>query len=184
MLGDVSGLLVADVRAEGGGDGHAGLHQLFAPIPVGGDSQDTVVGQSLDGAPQGVDGLENIIKDHGLEGIELQLSRLGGQGHGHIVADDVVGNLTDHLGDHRVDLAGHDGGAVLLGGQIDLAKAGLGAAGEEPQVVADFGQADGTGLEHGGDMYKAVQILGGIEEILGLIAVGAADQIYIFDDVE
>ena len=61
--------------------------------------------------------------------------------HGHcdcgVVADDLE---ADHGGQFRhdgIDLAGHDGRAGLEAWQIDLGKAGIGAGGEQPEVVGD-----------------------------------------------
>ena len=78
------------------------------------------------------------------------------------------GHLIDHLRDHRVYLARHDGGAVLAGRQVDLIEAAAGARGEQPEVVAHLGEIDRTGLYRAGDSHKFVQILGGVNQVKGL----------------
>ena len=43
LLGDIGGLFVTKVWAEGGGQGDAGFYQLFASLPVGCNAEDTVI---------------------------------------------------------------------------------------------------------------------------------------------
>ena len=61
--------------------------------------------------------------------------------------DDLRAHLDEHLAHHGVDLAGHDGGTGLGGGQLQFADAATRAGTEQADVVGDFDQADGDGLE-------------------------------------
>ena len=65
-----------------------------------------------------LDALEERMADDRLEGIELQLSAFGRHGDGDVVADDLEGDLVDHLGDDRIDLARHDRGARARSGRL------------------------------------------------------------------
>ena len=120
--------------------------------------------------------MEQTFKDHRLKGIQLHLTCLHSHSDGHIVAGYLVGDLADHLGNDRVDLAGHNGRAVLLCRQIDLTPAGAGAGGHKPQVVCDLGKSQSAGLQCARNGGKAIDILGGIDQILCLTE-GEAGQI-------
>ena len=61
----------------------------------------------------------------GQEGVEFQAARGAGQGQGGIVADHQHGRLADRLGNDRIDLARHDGGAGLTPGQTEFSQAGI-----------------------------------------------------------
>ena len=174
-LGQVGRRLVADMGAQGRDDAHAVVHHGLAPRGVGRDPHDAVVHQCMYRVGQGLHRLDEMIKDNGLKGVELQLSGLRCHGHGHVSANDMEGHLIDHLRDHRVYLARHDGGAVLAGRQVDLIEAAAGARGEQPEVVAHLGEIDRTGLYRAGDSHKFVQILGGVNEVKGLDEPQARD---------
>ena len=75
--------------------------------------RDAALGQRAAAGAQVREALEQAVGDDRLEGVELQLAGLGGDGHGDVVADHLEGDLVDHLGDHRVDLARHDRRARL-----------------------------------------------------------------------
>ena len=82
-----------------------------------------MVDQGGDGVGKRLQGFKELIEDDGLEGVELELTGLGGEGDGEVVADDVESDLVDDLGDHGVDLARHDGGSRLHPRQIYLMEA-------------------------------------------------------------
>ena len=69
------------------------------------------------------DAFKKTMGNDRLKGVELQLSGLGCKADRQIIANHLKGNLVDHFGDHGVDLAGHDRGASLHGGQIDFPQA-------------------------------------------------------------
>jgi hypothetical protein len=102
-----------------------------------------------------------------LEGVELQLAGLGGHGDGQVLPDDTEGDLVDELRDDRVDLARHDAGAGLCGGQGDVTEPGSGPGGQQPEVVADLGEFDRDPLEHAGEVDERAGVLGGLHQVGG-----------------
>ena len=99
-----------------------------------------------------------------LERVELQLAALRGQRDGDVVADHLEGDLVDHLGDHRVDLAGHDRRSGLARRQVDLVQPGARPRGEQPQVVAGLGQLDRDPLQHPGELDEHPDVRGRLDE--------------------
>ena len=87
---------------------------------VDGDAEDTLLGEGVDGIGQPGNALEDALGDDGLHHIELQLSVLGSNGYGSIVADHLEAGLVDHLRDDRINLARHDRRTRSHGGQVDL----------------------------------------------------------------
>lgn len=126
-LGDVRGVLIADVRRERRDDADAALDKLPAALLVRGDAGDAVVHERVHGVGQRADRLEQAVEDDRLKGVELELPALGGHGDGHVVADDEERHLIDDLRNDRVHLARHDRRAVLPRREIDLAEAGCAA---------------------------------------------------------
>ena len=103
-----------------------------------------------------------------LKGIELQLTSFHCHGDGSVVADHFKADLVHHLGDHGVDLAGHDGRASLARGQLDIAHASLRAGRQQAQVIADLGQLDGNALQDARDVGKGTGIASGGNQVAGL----------------
>ena len=64
--------------------------------------------------------MQQVVGDDRLGHVQLQLARLRRHGDRHVVADDLVADLADELGDDRVDLARHDRRARLHRRQVDL----------------------------------------------------------------
>ena len=114
------------------------------------------------------DALIKTVKNHGFKGIQLQLAALDRQRDRHVVAHETEGDLVDHFRDDRIDLARHDGGPVLPGGQTDFAQSVPRAGGHKPQVVADLGQACCTAFQGGRERQVTIRVLRGINEIMAL----------------
>ena len=70
------------------------------------------------------DGLQQVVDDHRLEHVELQVALAGGEGNRAVVAHDLAGQHRQRLALGRVDLAGHDRAARLVGRQLHLGEAG------------------------------------------------------------
>ena len=66
----------------------------------------------------------------------------------HVVAHHLGADLGQRLALGRVDLAGHDGRARLVGRQDQFAQARARAGPEKPDVVGDLHRADGQHVEH------------------------------------
>ena len=144
------------------------LHQFQTVFPVGGDAQDAVIHQGLNAPGQGFQGFKQLVEQHRFKGVQFQLARFGGHGDAGVIADDVEGHLAHDLGNDRVDLAGHDGRAVLFGREIDLRKARPGTAGQEPQIIGHLGQRHSARFDDAGHMDEAVEILGAVDQVRGL----------------
>jgi hypothetical protein len=90
----------------------------------------------------------------------------------------------DGLGNHGVDLAGHDRGTGLAGRQADLAQARVGTRREQPQIVGALQQAGGQGLEDAADLDEDVGVLRGLDEVLRPGQPQAGDLPQVLDDAE
>ena len=88
-------------------------------------------------------------------------------GDRHVVADHLRADLEHDLGDHRVDLAGHDRGALLELGQEELADARARAGAHQRQVVGDLGQRDRDHLQRARELDQRVAVALRLERILG-----------------
>ena len=135
-LGDIGRLCITQSGANSGDDTHGALHQLTAALFIGGDAGDAVDSEGMYRTGQSYDGLKQLVVQHRLSKVQLQLAGFRCHGDGHIVADNEKCCLGHDLGDNGVDLAGHDGGAVLLGRQVDLLKAAAGTGGHKAEVVS------------------------------------------------
>src|SRR6185295_16111074 len=94
-----------------------------------------------------IEALEQTVRDDGLEGIELELTRLRGEAYGDVVSDDFEGDLIDHFWNHRVDFPRHDARAGLHRRQVDFSEARARSGREQPQIVAGLRQLDCDALE-------------------------------------
>ena len=175
LLRHRGGVGVADVGVECGDDAN-GVGDCAAQVfPVGGDALHAAFGQGEAAVAQVAHTFEQAVGNDGLEGVELQLAGLGGEGDGDVVADDFEGDLVHHLGNHRVHLARHDAGARLHGRQVDFAQAGARAAGEQAQVVAGFGQLHGHAFEHARQLHEGAAVLRGFDQVGGGLQRDAGD---------
>ena len=125
--------------ADGSNDTHAVFYQVTAALLVGSDSNDAVVYEGLYGVSQGIDGLEQAVEDDRLESVQLQLACLSSHGDGHVISDDIEGNLVHYLRNNRVYLARHDGRTILLCRKVNLMEAGAGTGGHEAKVIGNLG---------------------------------------------
>ena len=101
-----------------------------------------------------------------------------------VVAEHQQRHLAHGLGDHRVDLAGHDARAGLPPRQPDLAEPGLRAGAQQAQVAADLEQRRGVRLEDAGDLDEDVDVLRGLGEVLGAREADAGELAQRVDDAE
>lgn len=106
----------------------------------------------------------------------------GGHGDGAVVSHDFHGALHDHFRDDRIDLARHDGTALLTGRQADFADAAMRAGIHEAQVVGDFHKIDGQGLEQARHFDEDVVVLGQVDGIFCRGQADARQLAQLFDD--
>ncbi len=91
--------------------------------------------------------MQEIIDHDGFEDVELEVTGGAADVDGDVVAEDLGGDHGEGLALRGVDLAGHDGGTRLVIGDMDLADAAARTGAEHPNVVGNFHQAHGDGLE-------------------------------------
>jgi hypothetical protein len=92
------------------------------------------------GVDDDVHALEQVVGHHRHHHVQLQLARLAAQHHGQVVAHHLEHGHVEHLGQHRVYLAGHNGGTGLHGGQANLVQARAGARGQQAEIVGNAGE--------------------------------------------
>ena len=130
------------MRAERGGEGRAPIEQLAGPGGVSGDAEDAESLEHADRLSEDCCRVERVPRDDRHHDVQLELTGVGrGQDCG-VAADDLAADLVDHLRNRWIDLARHDRGARLHGGELDFGDAGTRPHAEEPQVGGDLGRLD------------------------------------------
>ena len=69
LFGNVCRLFISDIGTEGGCQRNTGFYQLFAPLSVGCNANDTVVNECADSSGHGVNGFKNFVKYYRLKGV-------------------------------------------------------------------------------------------------------------------
>ena len=174
---------IADLRAEGGDYTYATLHLVKAAVLVYRYALDAVLGEYLYSVSEHLEVFKEAVEDDRLECVQLELSRLGSHSDGGIVSDNVERNLVNNLGDDGIYLAWHDGGAVLLGREIDLTEACARSGGHKAEVIRHLREVDGAGLDYSRDEDEAVEVLRRVDEVVRLVKLDACDLRYILDYV-
>ena len=104
----------------------------------------------------------------GIITLSSKLPGRAGPRDGRVVADDPRAHHQRGLGQHRVDLAGHDARPRLEVGQVDLGEPGRRPGRHPAQVVADLGEADRDGAQHAGQLDERVARALRLEVVAGL----------------
>ena len=94
------------------------------------------------------------------------------QSDGGVVGDDLGPGHDERLGDHGVDLAGHNGGPGLHRGQLQLAQSQSRPRPEETDVVGDLDQRGRQGFKRTADLHA------GVARGLGLEVVHRLDELH------
>src|SRR5690625_4663436 len=168
LLGDLGGLLVADVTVERGHDRGGGLRVGAALLLVRLDAVDAAVGEDPRNVGEQTDRLEHVARHHRQLHVELEVAAGAAESDGRVVAHDLRGDLEHGLAQDGVDLAGHDRGAGLQVGEEDLAQAGRGARTHPTDVVGDLGVAGGDGPQLAGELHQSVAGALRLEVVAGL----------------
>ena len=100
------------------------------------------------------------MHDDRLHHVQLELSGLGGDRYGQVVADHFERYLVHHFGNHRVYFARHNRRTGLHRRQVDLIQPGTRSRREQTQVVADFRQLDRQPFQRRRVHYKRSSIVG------------------------
>src|SRR6202034_226465 len=167
LLRDLGRIGVADIGIERGDDTDRALDAAAQMLAVGGDALHAPLGQGQAAGAQMVDALEQAVRDDRLEGIELQLTGLGGKAHRDVVADNFKSDLVDDFGDHRIDLARHDAGAGLHRRQVDLVQPDARARRQQTQIVAGLRQLDRDTFQDAGQLHEGAAILRRLDQVRG-----------------
>ena len=130
------------------------------------DTIDATLTQRVHGAAQPGLALDDALGDDRLHDVELELSCLGGNHHGGVVANHLEASLVGHLGDDRVYLARHDAGAWSHRREVDLVETATGTRGHEAEVVADLGQLHGQALQRAAIAHVVARVGSSLDEVL------------------
>ena len=140
LLGNGRGLLIPDMGVEGR-DQHQRVVQILSNALWDRlQAIDAMVMKGIDHIRQQGNRLEEVVDDHRLEHIKLEIALAGGKADGAVVAEDLAGDHGESLCLGRVDLARHDRAARLVGRNGEFAETAAGATGEPTHVVGDFHQ--------------------------------------------
>lgn len=141
-LGDLGGLVVANVRVQGGDQHKRFVQQFVDAFAVGDDAVDTVGGKAFAAVAQQSDGPEHVGHHHRFEYVQFEVAVGTADGDGHVVAHNLGGDHGDGLALGRVDFAGHDGAAGLVFGKHQFAQSATRSGCQKPvkfDTVSHFG---------------------------------------------
>jgi hypothetical protein len=128
-------------------------------LAVGLDAVDAARTANRRRAREDLDRLQQVVGDHRHHHVELEVARHAGPGDRGVVADHLRRDHQHRLGDHRVDLAGHDRAARLQRREGDLADAAARARASQRTSLAILVSADRDRLQRARGLDRGV--LGG-----------------------
>ncbi|MNO92612.1 hypothetical protein D3C76_841930 [compost metagenome] len=114
------------------------------------DARHAVLLEVAAAVSQQFDRLQQVVDDHRLEHVQLQMPLAGGKADRRVIAQHLAGQHRQCFALGRVDLAWHDRAARLVGRQAYLGQPGARAGTQQAQVVGDFHQGHGQGLQGAG----------------------------------
>ena len=120
------------------------------------ETRDATVGEQRRHVGEQLHGLEEVACHHRDVHVELESAVAAAPGDRGVVADHLRADLGHGLGEHRVDLAGHDRRAGLQVGQLDLAKPGERTRTHPAHVVGDLGQRNRDRAQRAGALDEPV----------------------------
>src|SRR3990170_7548153 len=126
LFGDLRGAVIADDRGQRRAHREGLLDQLGTARLVCTDTHQALVDEDPGGAREQGDGLQERMSHNRHHHVQLEVPSLAPDGDAGVIADHLGRHLDDSLGDDRIDLARHDGGARLNGGKHNLAEAATG----------------------------------------------------------
>ena len=151
-------LVVADRAVQRGRDRERRTGRGVGAGLVGLDAVNALLGEHARGAGEQVQRLQQVARDQRDAHVELELALHAADRDRGVVADHLRGDLQHDLGDHRVDLAGHDRGALLQLGQEQLADARARARAHQREVAGDLGQRHGDHLQRARELHQRVAV--------------------------
>lgn len=171
VLGDLAGHVVADDGVEAGDEHKRLVEEGVDAALVGLEALDEVGAEAGHAVREQTRRVQEVGDHDGLEDIELEVTLRAGEGDGGVVAEDLGAEHGQGLALSRVDLAGHDGAAGLVLGELELGETAAGAGAEETDVLGDLEEGDGDGVE------LAVGLDDGVVGGEGLKLVGRGDEL-------
>lgn len=115
--------------------------------------------------------MQQVANDEGLVNVELELAVHATNGGSNVVAHDLGANHGQGLALSGVDLAGHDGRARLVLGQVELTETTSGTAAKVANVLGNLGQGTSQGVE------RTVSLDNGVVGSESLELVGSSDEL-------
>jgi hypothetical protein len=171
VLGDLAGHVVTDDGVEAG-DKHERLVEQGADAAlVGLEALDEVGAEAGHAVCEQTRGVQEVGDHDGLEDVELEVTLRAGEGDSGVVAEDLGAEHGEGLALGGVDLAGHDGAAGLVLGELELSKTTAGTGAEETDVLGDLEEGDSEGVE------LAVGLDDGVVGGKSLELVGSGDEL-------
>ena len=117
---------------------------------------------------------EHVVGHRGHHHVQFELTGLHRISDGGVVANHLEADHGRQLRHHGIDLAGHDGGAGLQAGQINLRQAGIRPREEQAEIVRDADDFErdppqsGAYLGHAGvGLHGPAHVCGGRELLAG-----------------
>ena len=156
LLGNVGGLVVADVGVECGHQHQRTVHQLGDTRAVGLDAHGAVVVEAHHTVGQQTHTLQEVVRHHGAEDIQFEVARGTAEVDGHVVAKHLRRQHRHGFALRGVDLAGHDGRAGFVLRNAEFTNAAARAAGEPAHVVGDLHHAGGQRLQGAMGVYQRI----------------------------
>src|SRR5579859_1839211 len=147
FLGDLGCLVVTDLRVQ---RGHQHQRIVDMLLDIGFDGLDafcTVFVEAVTAVADEPGAVEEVIDHDGFEDVELEMTRGPADIDGDIIAQYLRGDHRQRLALRGVDLAGHDGRAGFVVGDMELPDPAAGAGGKHPDVIGYLHQADGHCLQ-------------------------------------
>lgn len=121
FFGNLTSGLVADDGGEAGDHGEGVLDEGLAALLIGDDALHAFFIEDGGDVSNESNGLQDGGNHDGHEDVEVEVSVRSRPSDGGLVAKDASRDHGDGFGHHGVDLAGHDGGTRLGGGERNLA---------------------------------------------------------------
>ena len=147
FFGDFGRFVVTNVRIECRHQ-HQATFQMFSHFRrVDFQPGDAMLVEVAAAVCQQLDRLQQVVDDHRLVHVQLQVTLAGGKADGHVVAHHLAGQHRQGFALRRIDLARHDRAARLIGGQFDFGQPRAWAGTQQAEVIGQFHQHDRQGFQ-------------------------------------
>src|SRR5256714_11848314 len=158
VLGDLGGVVVADVWVERGDEHERVVQVLVNARAVEFYPADAEFDEAAAGVLEQADGVEQVVNQHGVEAVQLEVALRAGEAYAGVVTQDLHGDHRQRLRLRGVDLARHDRGARLVLRQNQFAYPGARPRREPAHVVRDLHERAREGLQSAaGEDYLVVR---------------------------